>query len=143
MPETIYFRVLQIDTGSFKVKPSDKIKIRLALKPGHHQHHSSYKFPAEKAESVNHIWKITNNSMRAYHLIISIRKMSIWEFDPLIGKFELDLQKLPLNQVSQMTFDLDKEDPERIDSGQMRVEVHRCNNFAFPFDAPTVTLWDF
>lgn len=140
--EVIYIRVLQVSHGSFPVKPTDTLRINITKLPGNS--HRSYKFQEKDRYQVNHVWKLQNYSGKTKKILITLRKKDFWNLDPIIGRIIIPLNKMPLNQVAQMVFDLNctMQNPS-IDKAQMRLELHRCNDHSYPFNGPTVPVWDF
>lgn len=139
MSEEIYIRVLQVSLGSFKVSPKDTLRLNVTTLPDHK--HEEFFFSAHDIYKINHVWTIHNYHHQVKNILITLRKKSFWDLDPLVGRLEFNVEKLPMNEIKKITIDLTYREKQLVNNGQIRFEVHRCNNGAFPFESIETPVW--
>lgn len=130
---SIYVKVQQVNIGSFKCKPDDKLRINITASPV--QHAEDFIFEAKDSLKVNHVWSFDHSCRQLEKLLFTLRKKSFLESDPIIGRFIIDLYKIPENRVIPLILNLEYHE-KRANNGQMRLEVHFVTNGSPPFTGP-------
>lgn len=137
MSEQIYVRVLQCDNGNFSVDPTDTLRINFTRNPGGAS--SEYLFPAKDKYKVNHTFTLSHKDF-SQELMMTLRKKKFLQGDPVIGKYKINMSKVPLNEVMTTTFHMIGSKLTGDHGALIRLQIHRCTNGARPFDAPSSTI---
>lgn len=136
----IYVRVLQMTDDLSVLKPSDKVRINITSFPDNVK--QDYVFPAKEKFSINHEWTLDNKWGRTCKFLITIRKKSFIESDPIIGQYTVKMDKIPVNEVVRSTLTLHVHGKNgNMDAGQLRLEIHNCQDESHPFSS-TLSIRD-
>lgn len=130
---SLYVKVQQVNTGSYKCKPDDKLRINITTMP--EQRAEEFIFDYKDCLKVNHVWSFDDSCDRITQLLVTLRKKSFLEADPIIGKFALNLTRMPDNRVIPLILDLEYRE-KRTNCGQMRLELHLLTKGGTPFMGP-------
>lgn len=126
-----FIRVDQLNMGSFKTQPTDKIRINVTTFPDNRK--EEFYFDAKDALNIKHVWSFDNRMNNIDRVLLTVRKKSFFEGDPIIGKFALNMKGVPTNKVCPMILDTASKDP-RLSKSKLRFVVHNDLDGSNPFE---------
>ncbi|OHS97976.1 hypothetical protein TRFO_09124 [Tritrichomonas foetus] len=136
MPK-LYLNIISLSHGHYKFDDLDKIRVNVTSYPMREK--QEYFLVWKDTLRMNHKWvfEYTEN-YPITKLLITIRRKSFFDNDPILGTFEIDCQNIPLSgAIHDMIVDLKSRHNSSTDSilmncGQVRYQVYYDTPGAFP-----------
>ncbi|OHT10909.1 hypothetical protein TRFO_19721 [Tritrichomonas foetus] len=82
------FKLISLSLGGNLVKPNDKIRINVTVYPSHEKY--PFTCLAKDIGNLNHFWALDDCKQKMTKLLITIRRKSFMDGDPILGKFEVN-----------------------------------------------------
>lgn len=131
-------RIDQLNLGSFKCQPQDKIRINVTTFPTNAK--SEYIVEAKDALNVKHVWTFDNQLNKIQRVLVTVRKKSFFEGDPIIGKFAINLKGVPINKIVPMILDMGSKE-KRLTPSKVRFVMHNDLDGSVPFEGETSLIY--
>ncbi|OHT03091.1 hypothetical protein TRFO_29550 [Tritrichomonas foetus] len=94
-----------LETSSIhNIDPNDDIRICVTAYPMREK--LVHVVKGSNIANINHTFEIGNGKYLVSSLLVTFRRKSFINADPIIGRFEVDMKKIPTRKDNVMTFDL-------------------------------------